>query len=173
MINHEEKVEFLNSVLHGQRYGFDTCKLIREALSYKGRIPKSFWSDEDKAAYGIMGLHDVSKTGIRQLRNELIFLIAERISNQKQTNHGDEITTDHYARYFHALAILGVPKDTIQVPAIGTNLKYNAAYSLWVLDDGSDKVWEAIDDAMWYTSEAIKNDGIENACLTGRRHQCN
>lgn len=172
MINDKEKNDFLYYIAHGLQDGFHTCKLIREALNYKGRIPKSFWLDENKGFYGICGLYQVPKSEIYQLRDELIKSIADAITNQKETSFGTELTTDHYARYFHALAILNVPKNTELVPAIGKNLKYNIAYSLWVLDDGSDQVWNAIDNTMWYTAEALKNDSAEERVSTGLRHKC-
>lgn len=164
--------ELLDGILHGYQHAFETCKLVSEALSYKRAIPKSFWLDENKGLYGILDLYQVPKSEIYKLRETLIKLIANRISNQTQTEYGDEIITDHYARYFHALSILKVPKNTELVPAITQNLKYNIAYSLWVLDDGSDEVWRAIDAATWYTTEALKNAETENRVLTGMRHNC-
>ena len=87
----------------------------------------------------------------------------------KTTEYDEELKSDHYSRYFHALTLLKVPKNTELVPKIGTNLAYNAAYTIWMLDDGSDKAWDAICDSMWYMSEATKDHFDKEGLRVGWR----
>lgn len=163
--------DFIKSLLHGLRDGFETCELIMEALSYKRAIPESFWTDEMKGACGILGEYRISKKEMRDLRAEAIRAITSKISLMERENDKKN-QIDNFSRLFHALTLLQVEKNTSLVPAISENLLYDTAYSLWEIDDGSEKIWKAIDNASWYAAEAIKNDPFtKESLLTGMRHK--
>lgn len=157
--------------MHGHREGFKICELITEALSYKRSIPESFWTDEMKGAYGILGEYRISKKEMRDLRTEAVTAIASEISLMESEND-EKNQIDNFSRLFHALTLLKVEKNTSLVPAISGNLLYDIAYSLWEIDDGTEKNWKAIDNASWYAAEANKNDPFaKESLLTGMRHE--
>lgn len=135
--------DFIKSLLQGLRDGFETCELIMEALSYKRAIPESFWTDEKKGAYGILGEYRISMKEMRDLRAEAIMAITSKISlMERENNKKNQI--DNFSRLFHALTLLQVEKNTSLVPAVSENLLYNTAYSLWAIDDGSEKIWKLL-----------------------------
>lgn len=140
----------LDEMEGGKRDSFQQCELIMEGISFKKRIPESFWNDENKAGLGIMDIYNpLTKLQLRQIRIELMYAIIQRLENE------DTLSIEDYARYFHGLSILKVPKDTNEVPAIGENIQYNIAYELWKLDDGSEKNWNHIESVVWYASEHL------------------
>lgn len=170
-MDNKTRDDFIKSLLHGHREGFEICELITEALSYKKSIPNSFWADEMKGAYGILGMYRISKKEMRDLRTEVITAIASKISlMEKENDENNQV--DNFSRLFHALTLLKVEKNTELVPAISKNLLYNTAYSLWDIDDGTEKIWKAIDKASWYAAEAIKNNPFtKESLLTGMHHK--
>lgn len=168
MVEEKEMNELIWYLLRGFPEGFKICELIQEAVSYKRSIPKLFWIDEDKAGYGILGLHNLNKAEIGFLREEVIQRIINEIS---KPNSEKCMYADNYSRLFHALTILNVAKCDQRVPAIGKNCMYNIAYDLWALDDGNENNWEAIRNVAWYAAETVKdNNFILDSLTTGRRH---
>lgn len=166
MVAKKELNELMWMLLRGHREGFEICKIIQEAVSYKKQIPKSFWLDENKALYGVLGLTNLTKAEMKSLREEVIDRIIKEINIPSQR----KMYTDNYARLFHALSILKVAKNDQRVPAIGKDLMYNTAYDLWALDDGQTTNWNAIHNAAWYAAEAVKGNKSVDSLITGRRH---
>lgn len=167
MVEKRELDNLIWKLLRGFREGFEVCEIIQEGVSYTRAIPKSFWRDEAKGYYGILGLYNLTKSEMRQLHNEVVERIIQEINEPNEC----KMCADNYARLFHALAILKVPKFDTRVHAIGTNYMYNIAYDLWALDDGSTRKFEFISNAAWYAAEAIKEGRWENGEIkTGRRH---
>ncbi len=141
----------LDEMARGKRDSFRECYLIMEGLSFSKKIPNSFWNDEDKAGFGIMDIYEpVTKNQLRQIRNELIDAIFQRMEIR-------DLNTKQYVRYFHGLAILDVAKENAEVPAIdNANTQYKIAYELWKLDDGSEENWKHIESIAWCVTEKLK-----------------
>ena len=168
MVEEKEMNELIWYLLRGSPEGFKICELIQEAVSYKRGIPKSFWIAEDKAGYGILGLHNLNKAEMSFLREEVIQRIINEIS---KPNSEKCMYADNYSRLFHALTILKVAKCDQRVPAISKNCIYNIAYDLWALEDGEENNWETISNVAWYVAEAVKaNKFVLESLITGRRH---
>lgn len=76
----------------------------------------------------------------------------------KSVNMDGYLEVDHYARYFHILAILGIPKSSQLLPATTPrNYAYNLAYHLWKNDDGSETAAGYIVEILaWYSAEIRK-----------------
>lgn len=167
MVEKTELDELIWHLLRGFSEGFKICEVIQEGVSYKRAIPKSFWLDEEKGYYGILGLNTLTKSDMKKVHSEVVERIIQEIN---EPNEG-EMYSDNYSRLFHALAILKVPKCDPRVPAIGKNYMYNIAYDLWALDDGKSSTYEFISNVAWYSAEAIKGNKFDNEhLLTGRRH---
>ena len=169
MVEKKELDDLMWHILRGFNEGFEICSVIQEGVSYKKSIPKSFWLDERKGYYGIMGLNKISKSDMRIGRDEVIERIILEIN---EPHHDREMYADNYSRLFHALAIFQVAKSDLRVPAIGKNYMYNIAYDLWALDDGSSEIYENhISSIAWYSAEAFKSKKFtSDSLLTGRRH---
>ena len=167
MVEKTKLDQLIWNLLRGFQTGFKTCEIIQEGVSYTRAIPKSFWLDEEKGYYGILGLYDLTKKDMKKVRNEVIERIIQEINDPNEC----KMYSDNYARLFHALAILRVAKYDHRVPAIGKNYMYNIAYDLWALDDGKSSTFEFISNVAWYSAEAVKENSLENAgLLAGRRH---
>lgn len=152
--NSKKKYEdIVNGILHG-RY-FDWLRDLQQAVRFKAKIPKSFIEETQYTdLFGIGG----SKKEAREAREELISEIVDRIVNYNTTNFHLEMMPDNYSRLFHALAVLQLEKNTEILPAETANNKYNAAYMLWKLDDGSEDVGKLIMDASWYMTVEIRKE---------------
>lgn len=167
MVEKTELNKLIWNLLRGRSEEFKICEIIQEGVSYPRGIPKSFWRDEEKGYYGILGLKNLTKSDMKKVRNEVIERIIQEINEPSES----EMYSDNYVRLFHALAIFEVAKCDPRVPAIGTNYMYNIAYDLWALDDGRSRTYESISNVAWYATEAIKENSLENEkLLTGRRH---
>ena len=166
MVRKAELDELIYDLLRGSPYGFETCEAIQEGVSYKRSIPKSFWLDEKKGYYGILGLkRQLKKSDMRKIHNEVVTRIIREINKPTR----EEMYADNFARLFHALAILGVNKCDPRVPAINKDYMYNIAYDLWALDDGKPSTYEFISNVACYSTEAAKRSDTDNL-ITGRRH---
>lgn len=166
MVRKAELDELIYDLLRGSPYGFETCEAIQEGVSYKRSIPKSFWLDEKKGYYGILGLkRQLKKSDMRKIHSEVV----ERIICEINKPTKKEMYADNFSRLFHALAILGVNKCDPRVPAINKDYMYNIAYDLWVLDDGKPSTYEFISNVACYSTEAAKRSDTDNL-ITGRRH---
>ena len=95
--------DFIKSLLHGLRDGFETCELIMEALSYKRAIPERFWTDEMKGACGILGEYRISKKEMRDLRAEAITAITSKLSLMERENDTKN-QIDNFSRLFQMLS---------------------------------------------------------------------
>lgn len=167
MVEREKLNKLIWRLLRGFQEGFSDCRTIREGLSYKIIIPKSFWDNPEYGYLEIFGRFNLKKGELREIHKEVI----ERIIHEINHTSEKEMYTDNYARLFHALSIFGVPKSDTRVPAIGKNYMYNIAYSLWALDDGTENTYEFISNAAWYAAEAFKSNKLTNKNLvTGIRH---
>ena len=168
MVERTELDKLICNLLRGFQKGFKICEIIQEGVSYPRAIPKSFWLDEEKGYYGILGLNNLKKNDMRKVRSEVIERIIQEINEPNEPN----MYSDNYSRLFHALTILKVAKCDTRVPAIGTNYMYNIAYDLWALDDGKLSTYEFIANVAWYSSEVVKRNSLEDKTLvTGRRHR--
>lgn len=166
MVRKAELDELIYDLLRGSPYGFETCEAIQEGVSYKRSIPKSFWLDEKKGYYGILGLkRQLKKSDMRKIHSEVV----ERIICEINKPTKKEMYADNFSRLFHALAILGVNKCDPRVPAINKDYMYNIAYDLWALDDGKPSTYEFISNVACYSTEADKRSDTDNL-ITGRRH---
>lgn len=91
---------------------------------------------------------------LRGIRTQIIVAILSIFEKQATRSRGRKMPADHYARYFHALAILKVPKDDVEVD--GKDHLLSAFYQLWLRDDGSKGAWRSIEAISWSISEEIK-----------------
>lgn len=167
LVNEKELDEFIYGLHRGFIGQFKLCSVIQEGVSYKKSIPKKFWSDEDKACYGIFGMSHLSKDTVRQVREQVI----KRIIQEINESFNREVYSDNFFRLLHALTLFEVPKDDLSVPAIGENYMYNLAYDLWAFDDGDQRTYELLANIAWYAAEAFKSQSFTSEELvTGRRH---
>lgn len=167
MVERKELDKLVWNLLRGFPIGFQICETIQEGVSYPRAIPKSFWLDEDKGYYGILGLNNLTKKDMRTIRDEVIERIIKEINEPSES----QIYSDNYSRLFHALSILKVPKYDPSLPAIGKNYMYNISYDLWALDDGKSSTYEHIEKVAWFAAEAVKDKSLSSEdLLTGRRH---
>ena len=74
--------------------------------------------------------------------NEAIEGIYEKLKTQK--------TIRQYSQLFHLLTLLGVPRNSNDVPATSTNIKYDIAYFLWWLDIEADIDYSDIEKIIEY-----------------------
>ena len=162
LIDEEVMEQFVEGLKHGFRHKFEECEDVARALEFKHAIPAKFWQEE-RISYGIMGLDvPLTKRQLRDMHTEMIDAICTALK-------AENLEVDNYARLFHALAILGLPKCSLDVPATRNNMKYNMAYYLWGLDDGTPEAWECIDNASWYAAESSKYDSWTPNLITGFR----
>ncbi len=91
---------------------------------------------------------------LMDIRTQIIVAILSTFEKQATRSRGRKMPADHYARYFHALAILKVPKDDVEVD--GKDHLLSAFYQLWLRDDGSKGAWRSIEAISWSISEEIK-----------------
>lgn len=137
----------------GSGYYFNDLKALQAAVEKNGTIPRNFFQQYD-GCYETWGYEWRPKNELRAIRDEVVSAIIAIINAENQKPYEKKMEADHYARYFHALAILKVDKSIFHM----TKHDYirNAFLNLWALDDGSDKNWKVIDEAAWYISEAVK-----------------
>jgi hypothetical protein len=155
------------TILRGFENGYKICSLIQEATEFPKKIPKSFWNDEDKGYYGILGYKDITKDEMRTMRKEVIEAIINEIASPENP---EAMYSDNYTRLFHALTIFKIPKSDERVPGIGKYYMYNIAYLIWAADDGSE-IFAPLMEASWSAAEAFKTGSPTNENLiTGRRH---
>lgn len=91
---------------------------------------------------------------LRNVRAQVIVAILSLFEKQRTLSYGRKMPADHYARFFHALAILQVPKGDVDVD--GNDHLFSAFYQLWLQDDGSKGAWLRIEAISWPISEAMK-----------------
>lgn len=165
--------KFIQGLLHTPEYsGYKTLRLIQGAVDFERRIPK-YYIEKEEYYYVARDFEiDFTKNAAKKLREEFISEIIKVILKLDKTDYNEELLTDHYARLFHALAILKVPKDTELLPGTTQNLMYNAMYILWKLDDGSKEVYDIIGRTAWCMSEEIKKRSGKkcSSVITGIRH---
>lgn len=108
------------------------------------------------------GINDVSlfdnerktKEGLKAVRYQIIDSILDLFQEQSRLTYGRKMPADHYARCFHALAILKVDKKDVEV--IADDQLHCAFWQLWLRDDGTDGFWKTIDTVSFSISEAMK-----------------
>ena len=151
MTDREMVIEFASDIPHA---GYlDDCKLIGEALAYKGRIPRAFWQNLRRFSYLRIKerewdkYHD--KSSMRKLRDMAAEAIIESIRGgiaDPGTAFQEPMRSDHYFRLLSALTWLGIPKTDTRIPKDefgSSNEMYRVAYNLWLLDDGSND-WDRL-----------------------------
>ena len=149
----------------GSGYYFKDLIALQAAVEKNGAIPRNFFEQYD-GCYETWGYEWRPKSELRVIREEVISAIIATINSENKKPYKEKMDADHYARYFHALAILKVDKSSIHM----TKHDYirNAFLNLWALDDGSDENWKAINEAAWYISEAVK--GIKGLSVRKTTH---
>ena len=164
------KYDFVvKEILHENHWCYRALRGLQEATEFKGKIPKSHYYKYDDYNFAHYFEIGETKAEARSARDELVNLIANVIKSHT-TYHGEKMLHDHYARLFHALAILKVDKGTDLVPSTTKdNLVYNSMYVLWRADDGSDNAERGILRAAWYLSEEYKRltEGYTPDCIAG------
>lgn len=131
MVEKEKLNKLIWRLLRGFQEGFSDCRTIREGLSYKRIIPKSFWDNPEYGYLEIFGRFNLKKWELREIHKEVIERIIHEINHPSEK----EMYADNYARLFHALSILGVPKSDTRVPAIGkiTCTTLPIPFGLWTM----------------------------------------
>lgn len=138
MLKKDELDELIWLILHGWPRGFETCRSIQQAAT-----------SSDNNNVDIDGLTAIEAC---VLRTDVIVRIAQELKNEN-------LLLDHVCRLFHALTIFKVEKrDTRFVPSDRSSYVYQAAYSLWALDDneGEEGAYAHIISAAWYVAEMMK-----------------
>lgn len=149
--------KFITRLLHTPESNcYRILNIIQGATEFKRKIPKSFIITEEYDCVARDFGFGLTKSDAKALREEFINEIVRVILEVKETDRNEEMLHDHYARLFHALAILKVPKDTELLPGTTKNLIYNSMYMLWFLDDGSREKYNDIKDVAWYMAEETK-----------------
>ena len=125
--------KFITEIIHApEKNGFRILKLIQGATEVEKKDTQSYIDYEEYCSRS------------RDFREEFINEIARVILEVNQTDQNEEFSHYHYARLFHALAILKVPKDTKILCEKSKNYIYNSMYILWKLDDGSEDAYNTI-----------------------------
>ena len=143
---------FVESMVHGWRWTFEECTAISKALESEGEIPKKFWKDEKLGLYGIMRMHKLKKEQVEKIREETVEAIIKEL-------YRDDLEVDNYARLFHGLTLLQVPKDNKKIsnPEIKKcTQKYTIAYNIWLFDDGEAENSKSLLLLAWQISEKMK-----------------
>lgn len=158
MVAHEEMEAFIRGLLRGYQSSFEECNLIMMACSYKRAIPTSFWNDEKRGFYGILGLKGLNRPAMVTMKEEVIERIIKEINLPTKEYSEEGMWTDNYTRLFHALAILRVSKKDgrVRVPMDGEASSYAVAYNLWRLDNGCEEKYQYISAAAWNAAEVAK-----------------
>lgn len=149
--------KFIEELLHIPAYScYRILRLIQGATEFERRIPKYYIEREEYCYVARDFKIGLTKNDARALREEFINEIVRVILEVKKTDRDEEMLHDHYARLFHALSILKVPKNTELLPGTTKNLIYNSMYMLWFFDDGSKETFHTIENIAWYMSEEAK-----------------
>lgn len=152
------KYDFVvKEILMESRWCYLALRGLQEATEFRGKIPKHHFYKYDD--YSFTEYFDIGETKaeVRAARTEIIEAITNTIKSH-ETYRGEKMLHDHYARLFHALAILKVDKGTDLVPStLKDNFIYNAMYVLWRADDGSYNAEKGILSAAWFLAEEYKN----------------
>lgn len=170
--------KFITRLLHTPEYScYNPLRLIQGAVEFERRIPKYYIEKEEYYYVARDFKIGLTKNDARALREEFINEIVRVILEVNKTDRDEEMLHDHYARLFHALSILKVPKNTELLPGTTKNLVYDSMYMLWLLDDGSKEMFHNIESIAWYMAEEAKkrsgkrNPKEDDNLLLGIRHQ--
>lgn len=136
----------------GSGHYFNDLKVLQMAIDKKGPVSQDFFGEN--CCYETWGYKWRGKPELRAIRQEVISAITEVIIGENYKPYKQKMDADHYARYFHALAILKVNKDSIGKTK--NDFMRNAFLEFWRFDDGSDEIWKILDEAAWSIAEAIK-----------------
>lgn len=138
----------------GSGHYFHDLAVLQAAIDKKGAVSQDYFCKDENFCPETWGDQWRSKEELRKIREVLVNQFVEKIKSQNFLKYKDKMEADHYARYFHALAILKVDKSVVH----HTKNDYlrNAFIELWHLDDGSEESWKRIDSAAWFISEAVK-----------------
>ena len=161
----------VQELLSGNKWYYRALRGLQEAMEFKGIIPKSHFVKYDDCSFTSYFKIGKTKNEVRDAKYELIEAIVKTIKSH-QTLDGEKMLHDHYARLFHALAILKVNKSTLLLPGtLKDNFIYNAMYTLWRADDGSEDAEKGILSAAWFLSEEYKylTGGKKRDCIEGKR----
>ena len=72
MVEKEKLNKLIWRLLRGFQEGFSDCRTIREGLSYKRIIPKSFWDNPEYGYLEIFGRFNLKKWELREIHKEVI-----------------------------------------------------------------------------------------------------
>lgn len=162
-IKHEKVIKNLFS---NWKYEYKWLKLLQGAIEFRAKIPKSYIygpefciDGKNYADYYEIGL---TKDDARKAREEIIVDIISTMVSGK-TPKGREIRLRHYARLFHALAVLKLEKETDLLPGTTKNMIFNAMYMVWRLDDGSETSRAIIQKATLNMSRELRKRSDDNS----------
>ena len=149
--------DFIFNCIHQRGGVFESLKNLQTATEFKRMIPASFIRETEYTTVFEIG---PSKDEARNMRNTLIQEFVNAILNLTTTSssYEKELLPDDYFRLFHALTLLGVPKDTEMLSAEREpdNYPYSCAYWLWQADDGTEEMFENLITAAWFAAEEMK-----------------
>ena len=81
MVEKEKLNKLIWRLLRGFQEGFSDCRTIREGLSYKRIIPKSFWDNPEYGYLEIFGRFNLKKWELREIHKEVIERIIHEINH--------------------------------------------------------------------------------------------
>lgn len=162
MVESTKMDDFIYEVLRGSKRAYEICEMLQKGLSFKGRIPKSFWLDSKLIYGGFFGLYNLRKFELREIRNEIIERILKEINEPSES----KIYSDNYSRLLHVFAIFKISKSDDRIPATGENYMYDIAYELWALDDGTYQTFDYIASVTWFVAEAAKGRSFDHILPT-------
>ena len=142
----------IEMIRHG--YYFDDLKVLQTAIEKKGTLPKGYFNSEK--TYCVFVDEDwKSKRELKEIRRTIVNEIIAIIKDQNKLPYEKKMPIDHYSRLFHALSILKVNQEELHETC--NDYFRNAFLMLWKMEYGTPNgIWDIIDAAAWFISEAVK-----------------
>ena len=116
---------------------FEDLANLQKAIDKKGKLSKGYFNKPENECLWVPAF-DIPKSELRKIRENLVreFKIHSCVSSYR---------SDQTMRLLHALTILHEPHSSIE-KTFDEPMSYirNSCISLWILDDGSEKNWNAL-----------------------------
>lgn len=116
---------------------FEDLETLQKAINKKGKLSKGYFNKPENKCFFVPAF-DIPKSELRRIREDLVreFKIYAELPSYR---------ADQTMRLLHALKILKEPM-SMSKPTSREPMSYiqNACISLWMLDDGSEKNWNAL-----------------------------
>ena len=125
---------FLDDLEFGYNWTHEFLGEINKAVTFSAKIPKDYWREiyEDywKELFEKFGVWHATKGRMKKFHDELVVAIIEFLAP-------DDTKKDfnHYISLFHALSMLGVPKNCSLLKTHGENKYYDFMFAVWQLDN--------------------------------------